>query len=207
MGDAPCVTRSLTGPVTRVVLHSPSFRRPAPVVGNRRDVLDGLHLKSGRRERLDRGLATAARAPHAHMHATHAGAQRLASRLFRGDRRRKRGALLGPLEARLARRTPRDRVPVHVRDRDRRVVEGRVDVRDPLGFHDSLGLFARRHYLVTFFLPAIARRGPFLVRALVCVRCPRTGRPRRWRTPRYEPMSISRLMFMATSVRSAPSTL
>jgi hypothetical protein len=26
------------------------------------------------------------------------------------------------------------------------------------------------HYLVTFFLPAIARRGPFLVRALVCVR-------------------------------------
>src|SRR5574341_2664845 len=27
-----------------------------------------------------------------------------------------------------------------------------------------------------FFLPAIARRGPFLVRALVCVRWPRTGR-------------------------------
>jgi hypothetical protein len=25
-------------------------------------------------------------------------------------------------------------------------------------------------YLVTFFLPAMARRGPFLVRALVCVR-------------------------------------
>jgi hypothetical protein len=25
-------------------------------------------------------------------------------------------------------------------------------------------------YLVTFFLPAIARRGPFFVRALVCVR-------------------------------------
>ena len=34
-------------------------------------------------------------------------------------------------------------------------------------------------YFVTFFLPAIARRGPFLVRAFVCVRCPRTGRPRR----------------------------
>jgi len=27
-----------------------------------------------------------------------------------------------------------------------------------------------------FFLPAMARRGPFLVRALVCVRWPRTGR-------------------------------
>src|SRR6266571_8173804 len=34
-----------------------------------------------------------------------------------------------------------------------------------------------------FFLPAIARRGPFLVRALVCVRWPRTGRFLRWRPP------------------------
>ena len=58
-----------------------------------------------------------------------------------------------------------------------------------------------------FFLPAIARRGPFLVRALVWVRWPRTGRPLRCRVPRYVPMSISRLMFIAISVRSAPSTL
>src|SRR6476659_4459699 len=40
------------------------------------------------------------------------------------------------------------------------------------------------YFLVTFFLPAMARRGPFLVRALVWVRCPRTGRPRRCRMPR-----------------------
>src|SRR5688572_26918446 len=40
------------------------------------------------------------------------------------------------------------------------------------------------YFLVTFFLPAMARRGPFLVRALVWVRWPRTGRPRRWRMPR-----------------------
>src|SRR5690348_9693833 len=39
-------------------------------------------------------------------------------------------------------------------------------------------------YLVTFFLPAIARRGPFFVRAFVWVRWPRTGKPRRWRMPR-----------------------
>jgi hypothetical protein len=38
---------------------------------------------------------------------------------------------------------------------------------------------AHEHYFVTFFLPAIARRGPFFVRALVCVRWPRTGNPRR----------------------------
>src|SRR6266581_7893293 len=38
-----------------------------------------------------------------------------------------------------------------------------------------------------FFLPAIARRGPFLVRAFVWVRWPRTGRPLRCRDPRYVP--------------------
>jgi len=40
------------------------------------------------------------------------------------------------------------------------------------------------YFFVTFFLPAIARRGPFLVRALVWVRWPRTGSPRRCRMPR-----------------------
>ncbi len=38
-------------------------------------------------------------------------------------------------------------------------------------------------YFVTFFLPAIGVRGPLRVRALVWVRWPRTGRPRRWRRP------------------------
>src|ERR1700694_1653201 len=35
-----------------------------------------------------------------------------------------------------------------------------------------------------FFLPAIALAGPLRVRALVWVRWPRTGRPRRCRNPR-----------------------
>src|SRR5882724_11797319 len=52
----------------------------------------------------------------------------------------------------------------------------------------ALGAFAGAgaviYFFVTFFLPAMARRGPFLVRALVWVRWPRTGRPRRWRIPR-----------------------
>jgi hypothetical protein len=38
----------------------------------------------------------------------------------------------------------------------------------------ALGAFAGAgaviYFFVTFFLPAMARRGPFLVRALVCVR-------------------------------------
>src|SRR5262245_34421443 len=41
-------------------------------------------------------------------------------------------------------------------------------------------------YLISFTLrlPATVFRGPFRVRALVRVRWPRTGRPRRWRIPR-----------------------
>ena len=35
-----------------------------------------------------------------------------------------------------------------------------------------------------FFLPAMGRAGPLRVRALVWVRCPRTGRRRRCRRPR-----------------------
>src|SRR5690348_14677508 len=35
-----------------------------------------------------------------------------------------------------------------------------------------------------FFCATVPLRGPFRVRALVWVRCPRTGRLRRWRNPR-----------------------
>ena len=41
-----------------------------------------------------------------------------------------------------------------------------------------------RYFFVACFLPATVFFGPLRVRALVCVRCPRTGRPRRWRSPR-----------------------
>ena len=64
------------------------------------------------------------------------------------------------------------------------------------------------YFFVTFFLPAMARRGPFLVRALVCVRWPRTGRPAPMTNARDScRCPCSRLMFIATSVRSAPSIL
>src|ERR671912_1265072 len=71
-------------------------------------------------------------------------------------------------------------------------------------------LRSRRRCLTAFFRSAICLRtppyfvalrraptvrfGPRRWRALVLVRCPRTGRFRRWRRPRYEPISWSRLM-------------
>src|SRR5262245_8732060 len=48
-----------------------------------------------------------------------------------------------------------------------------------------LCLASPSHFLTGgFFLPATVRTGPLRVRALVWVRCPRTGSPRRWRSPR-----------------------
>ncbi len=39
------------------------------------------------------------------------------------------------------------------------------------------------YFFTAFFFPAIGRLGPFFVRALVCVRWPRTGKPRRCLVP------------------------
>src|SRR6185312_8677895 len=61
------------------------------------------------------------------------------------------------------------------------------------------------NYSFALVTPTVLR-GPLRVRALVLVRWPRTGRLRRWRTPRYEPISISRLMFIEMSLRRSPST-
>src|ERR1043165_8211697 len=52
-----------------------------------------------------------------------------------------------------------------------------------------------------FFLPAIGLALPLRVRALVCVRWPRTGRPLRWRSPREQARALSRLMFIPGSRR------
>src|SRR6266404_8294973 len=61
-------------------------------------------------------------------------------------------------------------------------------------------------YTVFFLLAIAPLRGPLRVRALVLVRWPRTGRPRRCRSPRKQPISISRLMFIEISLRRSPST-
>src|SRR5439155_24705996 len=61
-------------------------------------------------------------------------------------------------------------------------------------------------FAVAFLRTAIAPRlGPLRVRALVCVRCPRTGSPRRCRSPRYAPISIRRLILYEISFRRSPS--
>ena len=59
-----------------------------------------------------------------------------------------------------------------------------------------------------FFLPAIGLAGPLRVRALVWVRWPRTGRPRRWRRPAiaaeiHQPLDVHRILAGAGRPRPA----
>src|SRR5690242_4973823 len=172
-------------------LDPPTLGRAAAIVRNRRDVLDRLDLQTSSDERLDRRLASRARTLHSHVHATNAERHRLTSSLLTGNRGSERSRLLRSLEASLSSRAPGDRVPLAVGDGDGGVVERRADVSNSFRFDYALCLFTNCHslsrypitwcinptnviqyrlYLVTFFLPAIARRGPFLVRPLVCVR-------------------------------------
>src|SRR5690606_16765305 len=108
--------------------------------------------------------------------------------LLGGDLRGERGRLARTAETRAARSRPRQRIALAIGDGDDGVVERSVDVGDAVG-DDSLDLLLGLgsswlgHGL---YIPycLIALRGPLRVRALVRVRWPRSGRPRRWRRPR-----------------------
>ena len=134
-----------------------------------------------------RGVAARARALDLHLDAAqavlHGGAGGLLGGHLGGERR----ALARALEADATRRRPRDDVALGVGDRHDRVVERALDVHDTDGDVLALALAGATpawlrlgHYFLTaFFLLATVFFGPLRVRALVCVRWPRTGRPLR----------------------------
>src|SRR5579863_2666831 len=127
-----------SGPVYRAMcqfLSDPApLRRAAAIMRDRRDVLDGAHLKAGRLQRPDGGLPAGTGALHEHVNLPHAvlhGAARGGlSRHLRGVGRR----LARSLEPHLARGGPGDDVPDGVGDRHDRVVEGASDVGVPVGY-------------------------------------------------------------------------
>ena len=181
----------------------PGRGRPAVSVGEPR----------GREPPQVRRLATRARALHEDRDRSHAVLRRLAARVFRRELTGERRALARALEAARARAGPRHHVALQVGDGDDGVVEGRLDVgdagrdvlADPLlaalcaallsaAAGRRCGWFRHDALLLVLglcrYAPAVGRRairplrGPLRVRALVCVRWPRTGNPRRWRRPR-----------------------
>src|ERR1019366_3633332 len=115
----------------------------APVVRDRGDVADEGHLEADPLERAKGALAARAGPLHEDRDRTHAVLHRLARRLFGRELRGEGGALARALEATRTSARPRDGVAVHVGDGHDRVVERRLDVRDP-GRDVLLGLLLGR---------------------------------------------------------------
>src|SRR5690349_18857599 len=211
------------------VLDSAPLGRAATVVGDGRDVGDGGDLEAGGLERADRLLPSGTGALHEHLDMAHAVLHGALGGSVRAERGGIRRALAGALETREARAAPGDGGARQIGDGHDGVVERCLDMgmarrhvlpfpsprlRCALAFrHVGVVLLSvttrRSARSVCYFLrrtPTVFL-GPRRWRALVLVRCPRTGRFRRWRSPRYEPISWRRLMLSATSRRRSPSTL
>src|SRR5215203_2080662 len=190
--------------------------RAAAVVRDWGDIGDGADFEASCLEGTDRLLAAGAGALDVDLDLAHAVLHRTLGRAIRREGRRVRRALAGALAPGHTGRAPADDRTVEVGDRDDRVVERGLDMNVPL--RDVLlltptcldrSLTLRHSSVLRHFLrltPTVFF-GPRRWRALVLVLWPRTGRFRRWRSPRYEPISMRRLMLSATSRRRSPSTL
>src|SRR5438132_1267678 len=172
-------------------LDAPPLRWPAAVVGDGRHVRDRGDLETRRLQGTDGGLAAGSRTLDEDLDLLEAVLHGAARRRLGGDLGGKGRALARPLEALAAGAAPGEDVALGVGQRHHRVVEGGLDVG--LAHRDVLILaasgtddFLLRHYFFSaaFFRTPTVLRGPRRVRALVRVRWPRTGRPRRWRSPR-----------------------
>ena len=166
---------------------------------NRRDVLNRADIEAGGGQSTHRRLASRTRTAHPHVHTAHAVIARLVGGVGGSLLRRKRRTLARSAEAQRTRTLPRHRIAVRIGDGDDGVVEGSLNMHQPVG--DVLALLLLELLPLLPFLSAAAEpaalamdyvfpaafflfatvplRGPLRVRALVWVRCPRTGRLRR----------------------------
>lgn len=107
--------------------------------------------------------------------------------LFRGNLCGEGCTLARSLETAASGACPTKGVSLPVRNGNDGVIERGVYMRHTV-HHRLFYSFTRAsfwscHCQIVYFL-RITCRGPLRVRAFVCVRCPRTGNPRRWRMPR-----------------------
>src|SRR6188768_1113359 len=122
------------GPIYRAISTSdaPLLGRTTTVMRDRRDVFDAGDLQAAAVERAHRGLATGARTTNTDFDVLQAVFLRGNASLFGGDLRSERRALARAAEAATTRGRPGQRVALTIRDRDDRVVERRMDVRDSI---------------------------------------------------------------------------
>src|ERR1700736_3645872 len=130
------------------LLHPPPLGRPAPIVRDGRDILDEIHLEPGTLERSDRGLPTRPGPLDVHLDLAHALLHRLARRVLCGKAGGKGGPFAGAFETGGPRARPGEHVALKVADGHDRVVERRLDMRDPsrnVLLFPSLAAYALRH--------------------------------------------------------------
>ena len=153
---------------------------------DRRAVLYKAYLQADSLKRTDCRLSARAGALDHDVYPLEPVLHSLPSRRLRSHLRCERSTLLGTLEAHCARTCPRDQVTLRIRNGHDSVIESGLNVGDTWAiFFFSLALtrptvfFANPGLPPYFFLFApTVRLGPLGVRALVLVRCPRTGKPR-----------------------------
>ena len=110
------------------------FSWAASVVRNRCDILDLLDVQAGRLKRGDRTFASATWAFDTDFHVSHAVLGSLFRSLLCRTLAGERGRFATALETAGASAGPTERVTLHIRDGDRRVVEGRMNVRNAVGY-------------------------------------------------------------------------
>ena len=145
------------------------------------NVLDQGDLKSGTLKGPQGRLTTRPRAVYMDLDGLHALLHRLLCGVLCGHLCRKRRALTRALELHRPGTGPTYGISTHIRDRDQRIVERRLDMGDPVRYvlldFLLLGPFfvlsfnptSFRWCYFLFFFPMTALRGPLRVLELVCV--------------------------------------
>src|SRR5690349_14382624 len=116
-------------------LDAAALARPAAVVRDGGHVLDGLDLDARGLERADRRLAAGAGPLDHHVHGTDSCVLGAVAGVLRRHLGREGRALPRALETDPPGRRPGEDVALRIGDRDDRVVEGRLDVRDAVRHH------------------------------------------------------------------------
>src|SRR5438270_9714795 len=133
-------------------LDAPALARPAAVMRDRRDVTDRGDGEARGLQRAQCRFTSRARPRDLDFEGAHAVLHRLLRRIFGRDLRGERRRFARTLEAIAARRCPGDGVALRVGDRDHRIVERRVHVRDARS--DVLALAAANASRCGFFAHA-----------------------------------------------------
>ncbi len=115
------------------VLYAPPLARTASVVRDRGHIADRGDGEAGRLQRAQRRFTPGAGPCDFDFERAHAVLLRLLGRVLGGDLRRIRRRLARTLETHRPRRRPGDGVALYVGDRDHRVVERRIHMRDAGG--------------------------------------------------------------------------